>query len=1062
MNACLRMAVEFVMRGLVFIFTLMLAAIPLAADDGVAFFEKKIRPVLVEHCYRCHSEEAASKGKLKGGLRLDLREAIRAKGDSGKLAVVPGKPGESQVLHALEYLDAELQMPPKNRLPKNVVNDFRAWIQMGAPDPRDGKAVAVKVEKIDFAKAREFWSLKRIASPTPPIVKDEAWVQSPLDRFILKRLEKEGFSPAPRADWRTLIRRATYDLTGMPPTEKEIADFKGAATRDLNSAFEKLIDRLLASPRYGEKWGRHWLDVARYADSNGLDENLAYINAFRYRNWVIDAFNRDLPYDAFVRQQIAGDLIPAKPGEPASAAHTRAVATGFFCVGPKMLAEDDPRKMQMDIIDEQLDTLGRAFMGMTIGCARCHDHKFDPIPTRDYYALASIFKSTKTMENHKVVAVWHEREVSSPEQQAALEAYAKKHGEQKAVIDKLVADGKAAALKKARANAADYLLAATVELIHEQLAANAGKGKTDGAHIIEAEKFTRGTKAAVDLKGYGKGIGILGSHGPANVEYDVTVKEAGAFLLRMRYAAQSARPSKLFINGALAREGVAGQTTGTWYPDSQRYFDEGIHTLRTGVNTLKLDCPTPFPHIDKLMLVPVRQTRPLITLLPDDLRGQFKQQWKAMLEKTANDAKSPFAEWVALAKKPDANRAKALLGTFRKQFADAKEGDALYKILANPKGPLKVDGPPEKFLSAADAKKLGELNTALKKLEATKPKPAKAMTLTEGKPEDLKVHVRGNYLHLDEPAPRGFLQLAGDSTAAIPPKSSGRLELAHWLTRPDHPLTARVMVNRVWLWHFGKGLVRSPDNFGELGQRPTHPALLDWLAARFIADGWSLKKLHRTLMLSATYQMASNIPQSSTLNAQLQKDPANELWWRFNRRRLLAEEIRDTLLDIEGTLEHGMQQQLMTHKPREYVTGTGFKNVNFNFKCRSVYVPVIRSAVYPMMTAFDFGDPAVIQGQRASTTAASQALFMMNDTLVLNASRAIAKQTLATEPAKRIPMLYQKILLRPPTAAEQSRARAYVQHLTDQLPADAKDHAQRVWQSLARVLLASNEFMFVD
>ena len=1035
----------------------------MAADDGIAFFEKKIRPVLVEHCYRCHSAEAAALGKLKGGLRLDLREAIRAKGDSGKLGVVPGKPGESQVLHALEYLDAELQMPPKNRLPKSVVNDFRAWIQMGAPDPRDGRAVAAKETTIDFTKARDFWSFKKLAAPKLPAVKNEAWIKSPLDRFALARLEAAGFRPAPRAEWRTLIRRATYDLTGLPPPEKEIADFEKATRRNPDAAFSNLIDRLLASPRYGEKWGRHWLDVARYADSNGLDENLAYINAFRYRNWIIEAFNRDLPYDAFVRQQIAGDLIPAKPGEPASAAHARAVATGFFCVGPKMLAEDDPRKMQMDIIDEQLDTLGRAFMGMTIGCARCHDHKFDPIPTRDYYALASIFKSTKTMENHKVVAVWHEREVNTPEQQAALEAYTKKYGVQKAAIDKLIADGKVAALRQARENAADYLLAATIELIHEQLAADAAQGKAEGARVIEAEKFTRGTKAVVDLKGYGKGIGILGSHGPANVEYDITLKEAGAYLLRIRYAAQSARPSKLFINGALAREGVAGQTTGTWYPDSQRYFDEGIHTLRAGVNTLKLDCPTPFPHIDKLMLVPVRQTRPLIALLPaEGLRAQFTEQWRAWLKQTADEAKSPFAEWHKLAAKPDAEQAKTLLETFRRKFAEAKEGDALHKLLTAPKGPLKSDGPAERFLTAAETTKLGELRAALKKLEAAKPQPAKAMTLTEGKPEDLKVHVRGNYLHHGEPAPRGFLRVASIGPAVIPPKASGRLELAHWLTRPDHPLTARVMANRVWLWHFGEGLVRTPDNFGELGQRPTHPALLDWLATRFIADGWSLKKLHRTIMLSATYQMASHIPESSTFNAQIQKDPANKLWWRFNRRRLLAEEIRDTLLDIEGTLEHGMQQQLMTHKPREYVTGTGFKNVNFNFKCRSVYVPVIRSAVYPMMTAFDFGDPAVIQGQRASTTAAPQALFMMNDDLVLNASRTLAKQTLASEPAQRIPMLYQKILLRPPTAGEQSRARTYVRRFTDQLPTDTKGREHRAWQSLARVLIASNEFMFID
>ncbi len=308
------------MRKLGFILALATAG-TLAADDGIAFFEKKIRPVLVEHCYRCHSAEAAALGKLKGGLRLDLREAIRAKGDSGKLGVVPGKPGESQVLRALEYLDAELQMPPKNRLPKSVVNDFREWIQMGATDPRDGRAVAAKETTIDFTKARDFWSFKKLAAPKLPAVKNEAWIKSPLDRFALARLEAAGFRPAPRADWRTLIRRATYDLTGLPPTEKEIADFEKATRRNPDAAFSNRIDRLLASPRYGEKWGRHWLDVARYADSNGLDENLAYINAFRYRNWVIDTFNRDLPYDAFVRQQIAGDLIPAKPGEPASAAH---------------------------------------------------------------------------------------------------------------------------------------------------------------------------------------------------------------------------------------------------------------------------------------------------------------------------------------------------------------------------------------------------------------------------------------------------------------------------------------------------------------------------------------------------------------------------------------------------------------------------------------------------------------------------------------------------------------------------------------------------------------------
>ena len=1024
------------------------------AADGLDFFEKKIRPVLVERCYKCHSDSAEAKGKLKGGLRLDLRAAIRRKGDSGGAGVVPGNPKASQLLNAISYLDAELQMPPKNRLPKRVVDDFREWIKMGAPDPRDGKAVAKEQTTIDFTKAREFWSFQPIVKPRLPAVKNKAWVKSPLDQFILAQLEKSGFAPAPQADLLTLIRRATYDLTGLPPTTGEIETFLADKSPD---AFAKLIDRLLASPRYGEKWGRHWLDVARYADSNGLDENLAYINAFRYRNWVINAFNRDLPYDEFVRQQIAGDLMPLAKGETEADRHARAVATGFFCVGPKMLAEDDPRKMQMDIIDEQLDTLGRAFMGMTIGCARCHDHKFDPIPTLDYYALAGIFKSTKTMENHKVVAVWHEREINTPEMQTKLDEFAKVQKTQQTAIDNLIADGATQARAGAHSRAADYLLAATIELIHEKLAADAGKGKTDGARVIEAEKFTRGTKAAVDLKGYGKGIGILGSHGPANVEYDITLKEPGAYLLRVRYAAKDARPSKLLLNGALLKNDFAGKTTGTWYPDTQHYFDEGIHTLKAGVNTLKLDCPTPFPHIDKFMLVPVRQTAGLVALRENSLRVQYIKQWVKYLKKTAANADSPLAEWHALAKKPDATKAKSSLETFRKKLANAKKDSPLGKILHDPKGPFATAGKPEQFLSSTEAAKLAKLRADFKKLEATKPKPARAMTLTESKPENLKVHLRGDYLKLGEAAPRGFLRVAGDALAVIAPKASGRLELARWMTRPEHPLTARVMANRIWLWHFGQGIVRSPDNFGKLGQRPTHPALLDWLATQFITQGWSIKKMHRLIMLSATYQMSSQLNKTAAA-----KDPANKLWWRFNRRRLLAEEIRDTLLAIDGTLEHGMQQQLMPHKPREYVTATGFKNVNFDFKCRSVYVPVIRSAVYPVMSAFDFGDPAIIQGQRASTVVAPQALFMMNDELVLNASQRLAARAIKAEPPQRVQQLYKNILRRPPTAPEQKRALNFIQRLHDRLPSDTKNRDQRALQALARVLFASNEFMFVD
>ena len=391
-------------RALCFPFAAVLLTTPgasAAGDDGVEFFEKKIRPVLIGHCYNCHSAEAEQKGKLKGKLRLDLREGARWKGESGRVAVVPGKPDESNLYRAITYLDSELVMPPKSRLAKSVVEDFKRWIEMGAPDPREGRLAKAEAKRINFDEARKFWAFRKPSEPTLPKVQAGAWPREDLDFFILAQLEATQLRPAPAAAKRTLIRRATYDLTGLPPTMEEIADFIADQSPD---AFRKVVDRLLASPHYGEKWGRHWLDVARYADSNGLDENLAYVNAFRYRNYVINAFNEDKPYDQFVREQIAGDLLKPSGEEPETARHARHIATGFLSVGAKMLAEDDGRKMEMDIIDEQLDTLGRAFMGMTLGCARCHDHKFDPIPTRDYYALAGILKSTHTMDNHKVVA----------------------------------------------------------------------------------------------------------------------------------------------------------------------------------------------------------------------------------------------------------------------------------------------------------------------------------------------------------------------------------------------------------------------------------------------------------------------------------------------------------------------------------------------------------------------------------------------------------------------------------------------------------------------------------
>jgi hypothetical protein len=387
---------------------------PRAADEArLAFFEQRIRPVLVEHCYECHSTESQ---KLKGDLRLDFRDGLLRGGDT-RAAVVPGKAAESLLVTALSYTNRDLQMPPKGKLPDAVIADLVKWVNDGAADPRTEPTATVAAKKSDGAG---HWAFQPIRDVAPPVVDSTAAASSPLDRFIGAKLAEHGLSPAPAADRRTLIRRATYDLTGLPPTPEEIAAF---LADEAPGAFSRLVERLLASPRYGERWGRWWLDVARYADTNGQDENKVMANAWRYRDWVIRSFNANQPFDSFLTEQLAGDLLPTHGvGEPA--VFDRWTATGFLVLGPKMLAEQDKPKLVMDLVDEQIEVVSRAFLGLTVGCARCHDHKFDPISARDYYALAGIFKSTKTMENLAFVSKFNERRITGAAELSAIETHA--------------------------------------------------------------------------------------------------------------------------------------------------------------------------------------------------------------------------------------------------------------------------------------------------------------------------------------------------------------------------------------------------------------------------------------------------------------------------------------------------------------------------------------------------------------------------------------------------------------------------------------------------------------
>jgi hypothetical protein len=486
------------------------------------FFEKKIRPVLIEHCYECHSGE-----EKESGLRVDSLGALLAGGERGP-ALVPGKPNESVMIQAIRH-DDTLQMPPDRKLPQAVINDMMQWVKEGAVWP-DAPPVVVAAkptssERKPSDEDRQFWAFRSpVRHPVPQVADPLHWAQTPIDRFVLQKLDGQTLSPNRIADKRTLIRRATLNLTGLPPTPEEVRAF---LADESPAAFEHVIDRLLASPRYGERWGRHWLDVARYGDSNGLDENLAYGSAWRYRDYVIEAFNSDRPYNEFLQEQLAGDLLLRSDQDEVQI--RRIVATGFLSLGAKMLAEDDPVKMEMDIIDEQLDTLGKAVLGMTLGCARCHDHKFDPISMHDYYALAGIFKSSKTMDNFNVVARWQERPLATREVVAQRDAKKAAADVVQARIQKLRAQETERIIREAKTRVADYLLAADSQLQREEtlrsarpIADDETRKSAPGTILIEAEEYARGN-VLKDTTNYGAGIGVLVNQGalPNFTEYDI-------------------------------------------------------------------------------------------------------------------------------------------------------------------------------------------------------------------------------------------------------------------------------------------------------------------------------------------------------------------------------------------------------------------------------------------------------------------------------------------------------------------------------------------------------------
>jgi hypothetical protein len=743
---------------------LALCAQALASSDpaGIEFFESKIRPVFVERCYKCHSAGAE---KIEASFRLDSAEAILAGGESGKAAVVPGHPETSQLIHAIQYGDEDLQMPPKSKLPADQIASIEAWVKMGAPYPKSVATAATKPTgtAMTLADGRNFWSFKKPADQSVPVVKS-TWARGDIDHFILAKLDEKKLTPSPEADRRTLIRRATFDLIGMPPTAEEIEAFEADKSAD---AYEKLIDRLLASPHYGERWGRYWLDVARYADTKGyvFEEERRYAYSFTYRDWVVRAFNEDLPYDQFLVQQIAADRLELGEDKRPLA------ALGFLTLGRRFL--NNPP----DIIDDRIDVVARGMMGLTVGCARCHDHKFDPIPTADYYSLYGVFASS------------HEP----------------------AVLPKI--------------------------------------GKAENT--------------------------------PAGAEYEKELMR----LIAERDAWKTAR------------------------------CDEIIK------------------------------------------------------EAKAKDPKSTL---------------------------DRAGAEALFNV--------------------PDAQKLRELQRGIDALPTTHPgAPPCAMAMEDlPAPVTPRIFKRGNAGNPGDEVPRRFLAILSPEDRKPFAQGSGRLELARAIASKDNPLTARVMVNRVWQHHFGAGLVRTPSDFGTRGERPTHPELLDYLARKFMdEDAWSIKKLHRQIMLSAAYRQSS----SGNSREAAEIDPENRLLWHMNPRRLDFEAMRDSLLTVAGKID-------LT------IGGRSIDILAEPFSARrTIYGFIDRQNLPGTFRTFDFASPDMTQAQRLETSVPQQALFMMNSPFVLQQAKSIANRSGAVAsatPSQRIQATYRAILRRNPDPDELHLAAQFI------------------------------------
>ncbi|MCG8653398.1 MAG: PSD1 and planctomycete cytochrome C domain-containing protein [Pirellulales bacterium] len=971
-----------------------LATEPPFPPEQLEFFEKKVRPLLAEHCYSCHSNKSK---KLQASLKVDSRAGLLRGGDSGE-AIVPGDPDASLFMEAVRYESYE--MPPKGKLSADDIETFRRWVELGAPWPEEEEPAGGEAPpEFDIQRRKtEHWVWHPPASPAAPEVADRTWPQDDLDHFILAKLESSQLHPAVDADRRALLRRLYFDLIGLPPTTQQTERF---LADDRPQALERLVDQLLDSPHFGERWGRHWLDLVRYAESRGHEFDHDAPNAYQYRDYVIRALNADVPYDQLVREHIAGDLLNQPRLNPQDGFNESILGTGFWFLGEWVHSPVDIRKDESDRFDNMIDVMSKTFLGVTVSCARCHDHKFDAISTADYYSLSGFLQSSDYRQV-RFESLDHNRRVA----------------QELAEIDRKYQDK-----------------------IHKRLAAH-DLGVSQIPH--PAENLTTGSvvfdPAALPADQYLQDGFVFGSR----------PRRAGEAFLdtrgdqpQIRFAPYAAATSDSFWDGleSVSEKGVQSQSKLGKLPRSGRTLRTASFKLTHGRVACRVQgAGHVFACVDSHRLV------------AGPLHGQTIREIKPAMQWVELDLSRYLGHRLHLEFTPA--RDASLEVSFVLQGADDRLRQRLVEHQDAMTREMDVHAKQAKRILAAELESIAKAWAKEREVlrGQVRWRSRLAMAMIDGTGENDHVLIRGNSSKPGELAPRRFLSVIAGEEAMSIATGSGRLELARQINDPGNPLTARVIVNRIWHHLMGRGIVPTTDDFGVLGQRPTHPELLDHLATRFVQEGRSIKKMIRLIVLSRTYQMSA-----FTDPAALAADPKNLMWHHRPPKRLEGEVIRDALLSLAGKLDTTQFGEPIPIHLTSFMDGRGRPRQSGPLDGagrRSIYTAVRRNFLSPFMLTFDTPVPFSTMGRRNVSNVPAQALILMNDPLVARMARHWAEKAMQQHPtvSQRIEGMYQAAFARPPTEHELAAAQRYLRD-------GAND--PEIWTDFAHALINTKEFIFL-